>query len=127
MDSLGGGGEQSPFLLNTANALTFCLMVLTCSLASIFVKYLGIKWTLILGAAGYALFAAGLCCNNRFHTAWAILFGAPLCGLGAGIFWMAEAAIALSYSEPHNQGRSLGLWLSFRVAGQILGGLSILA
>lgn len=35
---------------------------------------------------------------------------------------MAEAAIALSYPEPHNQGRFLGLWLSFRVAGQILGG-----
>lgn len=32
------------------------------------------------------------------------------------------SAIALSYPEPHNQGRFLGLWLSFRVAGQILGG-----
>lgn len=35
---------------------------------------------------------------------------------------MAEAAIALSYPEPHNQGRFLGFWLSFRVLGQILGG-----
>lgn len=122
MNSLGGGGEQSPWLVNAANALTFCLMVLTCSLASIFVKYLGIKWTLILGAAGYAPFAAGLYCNNRYGTSWFVLFGAACCGLGAGIFWMAEAAIALSYPEPHNQGRFLGLWLSFRVAGQILGG-----
>ena len=32
-------------------------------------------------------------------------------------------AIALSYPEPHNQGRFLGIWLSFRVAGQILGGV----
>lgn len=36
---------------------------------------------------------------------------------------MAEAAIALSYPEPENQGRFLGLWLSFRVAGQVLGGV----
>lgn len=35
---------------------------------------------------------------------------------------MAEAAIAMSYPEPYNQGRFLGFWLSFRVAGQILGG-----
>ncbi|KAK4904570.1 hypothetical protein LTR49_025998, partial [Elasticomyces elasticus] len=35
---------------------------------------------------------------------------------------MAEAAIALSYPEPYNQGKFLGLWLSFRVAGQVLGG-----
>ncbi|KAK3720437.1 hypothetical protein LTR37_003850 [Vermiconidia calcicola] len=102
-------------------------MVLTCALASVFVKYLGIKWTLILGAARYAPFAAGLYCNNRFQSAWAVLFGAACCGLGAGIFWMAEAAIALSYPEPHNQGRFLGLWLSFRVAGQILGGAINLA
>ena len=35
---------------------------------------------------------------------------------------MAEAAIALSYPEPYNQGRFLGLWLMFRVGGQVLGG-----
>ena len=45
-----------------------------------------------------------------------------MCGLGAGLFWAVEAAIALSYPEPANTGRQLGLWLSFRVLGQILGG-----
>ena len=38
MNSLGGGGSQSPWLVNAANALTFCLMVLTCALSGIFVK-----------------------------------------------------------------------------------------
>ncbi|KAF2723834.1 MFS general substrate transporter [Polychaeton citri CBS 116435] len=122
MNSLGGGGEEDPWLVNTANALTFCLMVLTCALSGLFVKYIGIRWTLILGASGYCLFAAGLYCNNRYGTSWFVLFGAACCGLSAGIFWMAEAAIALAYPEPHNQGRFLGFWLSFRVMGQILGG-----
>ena len=45
-----------------------------------------------------------------------------LCGLSAGVFWMSEAAVALAYPEPYNQGRSLGLWLTFRVGGQIIGG-----
>lgn len=35
---------------------------------------------------------------------------------------MAEAAIAIAYPEPWNRGKALGYWLSFRVAGQILGG-----
>jgi MFS family permease len=122
MNSLGGGGQQDPWLVNAANALTFCLMVVTCAMSGIFVKYLGIRWTLILGAAGYAPFAAGLYCNNRFGTSWFVLVGAATCGLGAGIFWMAEAAIAMSYPEPYNQGKMLGIWLSFRVGGQILGG-----
>lgn len=122
MNSLGGGGEESPWLVNAANALTFCLMVLTCALSGIFVQRLGIKWTLILGSAGYCPFAAGLYCNNRWNAEWFVLLGAALCGLGAGLFWMAEAAIALSYPEPQNQGKFLGLWLTFRVGGQVLGG-----
>ncbi|KAK3669257.1 hypothetical protein LTR78_010864 [Recurvomyces mirabilis] len=122
MNSLGGGGEESPCLVDTANALTFCLMVLACALSGVFVKYIGIEWTLILGAAGYCPFAAGLYCNKRYGTSWFVLHGAALCGLGAGLFWMAEAAVAMSYPEPHNQGKFLGLWLTFRVAGQVPGG-----
>jgi MFS family permease len=33
-----------------------------------------------------------------------------------------EAAVALSYPEPENAGKFLGIWLSFRVLGNILGG-----
>ncbi|KAL1999196.1 hypothetical protein VTN02DRAFT_4896 [Thermoascus thermophilus] len=122
MNSLGGGGEQKPYLVNAANALTFCLMVLSCYFSSVVVRYIGIKWAFILGTTGYAPFAAGLYTHNRFGFDWLTLLGAALCGLSAGIFWMAEAAVALSYPEPYNQGRFLGFWLSFRVGGQILGG-----
>ncbi|KAH8424462.1 DUF895 domain membrane protein [Aspergillus melleus] len=122
MNSLGGGGAQEPYLVNTANALTFCLMVVSCFFGSVVVRFIGIKWTLIVGTMGYAPYAAGLYTNNRFQSEWLTIFGAALCGLSAGIFWMAESAIALSYPEPYNQGRFLGFWLSFRVGGQILGG-----
>ncbi|KAJ5172716.1 hypothetical protein N7492_005309 [Penicillium capsulatum] len=122
MNSLGGGGEEEPYLVNAANALTFGLMVVSCFLSSIVVRFIGIKWTLIVGTMGYAPYAAGLYVNNRFGDEWLVLLGAALCGLSAGVFWMAEAAIALAYPEPYNQGRFLGFWLSFRVGGQILGG-----
>lgn len=122
MNSLGGGGEEEPYLVNAANALTFGLMVVSCFLSSVVVRFIGIKWTLIVGTMGYAPYAAGLYVNNRFGKEWLVLLGAALCGISAGIFWMAEAAIALSYPEPYNQGRFLGFWLSFRVGGQILGG-----
>jgi MFS family permease len=123
MNSLGGGGEEKPYLVNAANALTFGLMVVSCFLGSVVVRFIGIKWTLIVGTMGYAPYAAGLYTNNRFGNEWFVLLGAALCGISAGIFWMAEAAIALSYPEPYNQGRFLGFWLSFRVGGQILGGV----
>ncbi|KAF2104239.1 DUF895 domain membrane protein [Rhizodiscina lignyota] len=122
MNSLGAGGEEKPYLVNGANALTFCLMVVSCAFSSIIVRYIGIKWALIIGTIGYAPYAAGLYTNNRYGTQWFVLFGAALCGISAGVFWMAEAAIALSYPEPYNQGRFLGFWLSFRVGGQVIGG-----
>ncbi|KAJ5320011.1 hypothetical protein PENANT_c051G04944 [Penicillium antarcticum] len=123
MNSLGGGGEENPYLVNAANALTFGLMVVSCFLGSVVVRFIGIKWTLIVGTIGYAPYAAGLYTNNRFGDEWLVILGAALCGISAGIFWMSEAAIALSYPEPYNQGRFLGFWLSFRVGGQILGGV----
>lgn len=122
MNSLGGGGAEKPYLVNAANALTFGLMVVSCFLGSVVVRFIGIKWTLIVGTMGYAPYAAGLYTNNRFGDEWLVILGAALCGISAGIFWMAEAAIALAYPEPYNQGRFLGFWLSFRVGGQILGG-----
>lgn len=51
-----------------------------------------------------------------------MIFGAALCGISAGVFWMAEAAIAIAYPEPWNRGKALGYWLTYRLSGQILGG-----
>lgn len=73
-------------------------------------------------SVGYAPFAAGLYTNNRFGTEWLTLFGAALCGISAGVFWMAEAAIAIAYPEPWNKGKALGYLLTYRLGGQILGG-----
>ena len=122
MNSLGAGGEEKPYLVNAANALTFCLMVVSCYFSSVLVRYIGIRWALVFGTIGFAPYAAGLYTNNRYGNEWLVLLGAALCGISAGVFYMAEAAIALSYPEPYNQGKFLGFWLSFRLGGQVLGG-----
>ncbi|KAJ6463622.1 major facilitator superfamily transporter [Mycena vitilis] len=122
MNSLGAGGAETPRLVNAANALTFCLMVVSCYFSSALIHYIGIKGALVFGTIGYAPFAAGLYTNNRFGTEWFVLFGAALCGISAGVFWASEAAIAIAYPEPWNRGKALGYWLTFRLFGQILGG-----
>ncbi|OIW24554.1 MFS general substrate transporter [Coniochaeta ligniaria NRRL 30616] len=122
MNSLGAGGAASPHLVNAANALTFCLMVVSCYFSSVLVHYIGIKGALMFGTIGYAPYAAGLYTNNRFGIEWLTLLGAALCGISAGVFWSAEAAIAIAYPEPWNRGKALGYWLTYRLSGQILGG-----
>ena len=49
MNSLGAGGAASPELINAANALTFCMMVVSCYFSSVLVRYIGIKGALIFG------------------------------------------------------------------------------
>jgi len=63
MNSLGAGGAQTPWLINGANALTFGLMVITATLTPVLIRFLGVKWSLFFGAAGYAPYAAALYCN----------------------------------------------------------------
>lgn len=60
--------------------------------------------------------------NSRYGTQWLELLGAALCGISAGVFWMAETAIAIAYPEPWNKGKALGYWLTYRLSGQIIGG-----
>jgi hypothetical protein len=52
MNSLGAGGAASPGLINAANALTFCLMVVSCYFSSVLVHFIGIKGALIFGTLG---------------------------------------------------------------------------
>lgn len=49
MNSLGAGGAASPEVVNTANALIFCLMIVSCYFSSVLVKYVGIRASLCIG------------------------------------------------------------------------------
>ncbi|TDZ14097.1 putative membrane protein [Colletotrichum orbiculare MAFF 240422] len=122
MNSLGAGGAQEPYLVNTGNALTFCLMIVSCWLTSSIVKYIGIKGALVIGTVGFAPYSAGLYLNNRYGVEWLVIVGAACCGVSAGIFWASEAAIAIAYPEPYNRGRMVAYWLTWTRVGQILGG-----
>lgn len=145
MNSLGAGGAASPNLINAANAITFSLMVLSSYMSSALMYLVGVKGALIFGwhvpptfspqpsvtldiltqcthSIGYAPFAAGLYTNNRYGNEWFVLLGAALCGISAGVFWAAEASIAIAYPEPWNRGKALGYWLSFKLFAQMLGG-----
>ncbi|KAL1407868.1 hypothetical protein Q8F55_007304 [Vanrija albida] len=122
MNSIGGGGQATPFLVNAANTLTFSIMVVTAFLGSTVLNLVGVNWALFIGGVGYAPYVAGLYTNNVFGTEWLVLFGATTCGISAGLFWAIEAAVAFAYPEPERLGKFLGIWMSFRVGGQIVGG-----
>ncbi|BGP45069.1 hypothetical protein JCM10450v2_000886 [Rhodotorula kratochvilovae] len=127
MTSTGAGGAQDPYLVLRATSVLSCMMILSCYVGSIVSNRVGLKWTLILGTTGYAMYSASLYQNIRYGTEWFVIFGAAVCGLSAGLFWASEAAIMVAYPEAHLRGRYLSLWLAYRNSGSILGGCINLA
>ncbi|KAE8211541.1 hypothetical protein CF327_g4722 [Tilletia walkeri] len=129
MAALGAGGSQSPQLVNAANALTFCLMVLTSALTSTLIRWTSVRFALMFGTSGYAVYAAGLYLNKKTEGAveWLVYVGAATCGISAGVFWSTEGAIGIGYPPRESLGRWVSYWLAWRVLGQIVGGIINLA
>ncbi|KAF2791865.1 hypothetical protein K505DRAFT_247965 [Melanomma pulvis-pyrius CBS 109.77] len=127
MQSVGAGGQQTPYLVMAGNAVLFSLMTFTCLSGSIVINRIGLKFTLAFGTTGYALYSAALYQNNRYGTQWFIYLGSAACGITAGLFWAAEGAIMLTYPPPETRGRYLAYWLAYRNSGAILGGAINLA
>ncbi|TVY81455.1 UNC93-like protein [Lachnellula suecica] len=127
MQSVGAGGQQTPYLIMAGNALLFALMTFTCMTGSIIVNRFGLKASFIFGTTGYVLYSAALYANNRYGNEWFVYIGSAACGITAGVFWAAEGAIMLSYPEPQTRGRYLAYWLAYRNGGSILGGVINLA
>ncbi|KAI0848052.1 MFS general substrate transporter [Daldinia vernicosa] len=127
MNSVGAGGQQTPYLVMAGNAILFAVMTLTCLTGSMMVNRFGLRNSLVVGTVGYVIYSAALYTNNRYGTEWFIYLGSAVCGLSAGIFWATEGTIILSYPEPEKRGRYLAYWLSYRNSGSILGGIINLA
>ena len=102
-------------------------MSIGCCLAGGVANKISSKWALVIGAAFYTPYAAGLYCNNRYGNEWFMLLAAALCGIGASLLWASEAAIAVGYPEDTKRGRYVAIWMGIRQMGPLVGGAISLA
>ncbi|GKT73315.1 DUF895 domain membrane protein [Colletotrichum tofieldiae] len=110
LGGLGAGGAAEPYAVSAANAL------------GAINNRIGLPYGLALGAIGYPLYGAGLYTNNVSANTWFMLFGSALCGISAGFFWAAEAAIIIGYPSPGDRAFYLAIWQTAKAAGPIVGG-----
>ncbi|KAK1590410.1 uncharacterized protein LY79DRAFT_554551 [Colletotrichum navitas] len=127
MNSVGAGGQQSPYLAMGGNAVLFSLMTITRLVGSIVANRFGLRATFVFGTVGYVVCSAALYTNNRHGNGWFVYLGSAACGIAAGLFWAADGADMLSYPEPEDRGKYLAYWLCDRNSGGILGGIANLA
>ncbi|PYH30055.1 MFS general substrate transporter [Aspergillus neoniger CBS 115656] len=122
LNNLGAGGAAEPYAVSAANALLYGLFAVVCIAAGAINNRIGLRYGLALGAIGYPIYGAGLYTNNYSPTTWFLLFGSALCGISAGFFWAAEAAIIIGYPSPKDRAFYLAIWQTAKAAGPIVGG-----
>lgn len=122
LNNLGAGGAAEPYAVSAANALVYGLFFIVCIAAGAINNRIGLRYGLALGAVGYPLYGAGLYVNNVRAVTWFMLFGSAFCGLSAGFFWAAEAAIIIGYPSPSDRAFYLAIWQTAKAAGPIVGG-----
>lgn len=122
LGGLGAGGAAKPFAVSAANALVYGLFAIICAAAGAINNRIGLNYGLALGAIGYPLYGAGLYTNSTGTNTWFLLFGSALCGISAGFFWAAEAAIIIGYPSPKDRAFYLAIWQTAKAAGPIVGG-----
>ncbi|CAN9106390.1 unnamed protein product [Alternaria alternata] len=122
LGGLGAGGAAEPYAVSAANALVYGLFAVVCVAAGAINNRIGLKYGLALGAIGYPLYGAGLYTNNVSANTWFMLFGSALCGISAGFFWAAEAAIIIGYPSPGDRAFYLAIWQTAKALGPIVGG-----
>jgi MFS family permease len=122
LGGLGAGGAAEPYAVSAANALVYGLFAIVCVLAGAINNRIGLRYGLAIGAIGYPLYGAGLYTNNVSSTTWFMLFGSALCGISAGFFWAAEAAIIIGYPSPKDRAFYLAIWQTAKALGPIVGG-----
>lgn len=108
LNNLGAGGAAEPYATSGANALVYGLFAVVCVLAGAINNRIGLRYGLALGAIGYPIYGGGLYANSYTSTTWLMFFGATLCGISAGFFWAAEAAIIIGYPSPKDRAFYLG-------------------
>lgn len=109
LNNLGAGGAAEPYAVSAANALVYGLFAVVCVMAGAINNRIGLRYGLALGAIGYPIYGGGLYANSYSATTWLMFFGSTLCGISAGFFWAAEAAIIIGYPSPKDRAFYLGM------------------
>ncbi|KAI3398515.1 hypothetical protein diail_9039 [Diaporthe ilicicola] len=81
---LGGGGLATPQTSNTATAINYTMLAIVCAFGGPLVNKLGVKWSLVIGAATFPIRGASYYANSKFGNQWFLILASFLNGLGTG-------------------------------------------
>ncbi|WRT63102.1 uncharacterized protein IL334_000005 [Kwoniella shivajii] len=119
---LGGGGLATPQTSNTATAISYTCLAITCFIGGPLVNRIGTKWALVFGAMSFPMRGASYYCNSKFGNQWFLILAAFITGTGSGCWYVAESGTIMTIAPSGARGKYLALWIVSRNLGQLIGG-----
>lgn len=121
LTGMGGSGQVNSTVAANSNVATHaCTAGAALIFVGAFFKYLGPKWSLLLGGWTYALYAGALLNFNRTANGPFVIAAGAVLGLGAAFFWVAQGTIMVTYTTDSTRGRAIALfWVIFNLGGAI--------
>ncbi|KAL4860836.1 hypothetical protein BDV12DRAFT_208765 [Aspergillus spectabilis] len=121
LTGMGGSGQVDSTVAANSNVATHaCTAGAALFLVGTFYRYLGPRWSLVIGGWTYALYSGSLLCFNRTANGEFVIAAGAILGLGAAFFWVAQGTIMVTYTTDATRGRAIGLfWVIFNLGGAI--------
>jgi hypothetical protein len=121
LTGMGGSGQVDGTVAANSNVATHaCTAGAALLIVGTLYKYIGPRFSLLLGGWTYALYAGSLLNFNRTGNGAFVIAAGALLGIGAAFFWVAQGTIMVTYSTDGTRGRAIGLfWVTFNLGGTI--------
>lgn len=121
LNGLGGGGLVDAKPANNANVALYSTFAIVGFFAGIATNKLGIRATLSLGGFGYTLYSSSLLCYKHTGNSGFLIFAGLQLGLCAGLFWVAQGMVMLSYPIEESKGKYIAWsWMIYNM-GAVIG------
>ncbi|KAF9359747.1 hypothetical protein BGX26_011520 [Mortierella sp. AD094] len=127
MSSIGNAGRHSSTAQNLAITSSSIAYIIGFLLAGGTHNLIGPRLCVLLGGISFILYAGSMMlANDNDHSVYPPLAGILL-GLGAGLIWVTQGAMMMSYPTENNKGKYISCFWAIYNIGAVLGSILPLA
>ncbi|KAJ1985311.1 hypothetical protein H4R34_000132 [Dimargaris verticillata] len=120
---MGGGGQGDTTVASIANVAMSATTAIMGLFSGIVYNYIGPRWSMVLGTAGYVLYVGALYSYNETHDWPFVVIAGAILGCGSSLVWTVQGVVVTTYATEQNRGRYLALYSVIISFVGILGGV----
>ncbi|RDW74206.1 hypothetical protein BP5796_07648 [Coleophoma crateriformis] len=128
MTGLGAGGLRADetATADKANIIAYCMFGASGLFSGSLINQIGPKYTLMIGAVGYSIYAGSLWYIDAGDGTWFTLFGGFCLGSTSGLLWGTQGYITTTYPDERQKGKYIATSWVLNATGSLVGAASLL-